>query len=435
MATDLATDGHFVTRNGKGIFLLGEINWDLMAMSEQGRQDYLDNLKSNGFNLVLTDHGYMTFTGGEGFETRNAFGDSFFLDEDVGTLNPATWDRVANLFEEARERDMQVYFCLGSFYKRPGRFVVVDRAGDAYRFGNAIGRRFGGYENVIWSPGGDSQMDDPDRYGYTPPDLVDALAEGLADGVNGVDSFNGQADYSSLFMTYQVTGPRTTADLIYDREWIDINGFMLVGQELYADVVPLAVQQYEKEPVKPGWCHEPSCALLEKERHGWSNRFEAYWSVFAGSFGHVYISPEIYDPVNVRSHWKSFDEALKQEGRIDLKWLRRLIESKPILGRIPDQSLIVSDVGTPGEMDYICAIRGEDGSYAFIYSTNGNGFDVELSKLSGPKVTADWYDPRSGVRIPVEYAPEFAQGRGHFQPPGRPGVNNDWVLILESSGA
>jgi hypothetical protein len=50
--------------------------------------------------------------------------------------------------------------------------------------------------------------------------------------------------------------------------------------------------------------------------------------------------------------------------RCQMRHLRSLLESCPILGRIPDQGLIASDVGV--DLTHAQATRGADGSYAWV---------------------------------------------------------------------
>ena len=52
-----------------------------------------------------------------------------------------------------------------------------------------------------------------------------------------------------------------------------------------------------------------------------------------------------------------------------MQYLRALIESRPMLKRIPDQWLLVND--PMGTTDRIQACRASDGSYAFIYTATG----------------------------------------------------------------
>jgi hypothetical protein len=107
--------------------------------------------------------------------------------------------------------------------------------------------------------------------------------------------------------------------------------------------------------------------------------------------------------------------------------LRRLIESRPFLSRVPDQSLLACD---PGEgNDHLQATRGD--GYAMVYSPNGRSFKIHLDRLPGKTLRASWFDPRNGSS---KLTGEFTkQGDREFDPPGEPAVGNDWVLLLDDA--
>jgi len=108
-----------------------------------------------------------------------------------------------------------------------------------------------------------------------------------------------------------------------------------------------------------------------------------------------------------------------------MQYLRNLIESRPFLDRVPDQSLLVNEL--PG-LDHIRATRGKD--YAFIYTPTGREFRVNMGKISGDRVKAYWYDPRTGK---ASYIGEYDnEGTDLFVPPST-GDGNDWVLVLDDS--
>jgi hypothetical protein len=93
---------------------------------------------------------------------------------------------------------------------------------------------------------------------------------------------------------------------------------------------------------------------------------------------------------------------------------------------VPDQLLIAGD--TLKGTDHIQACRGDDGSYAFIYSASGKPFTVDLSKLTGERLEAWWYDPRTGA---ATNAGDLArEGKRVFTPPSS-GRGNDWVLVVD----
>lgn len=109
-----------------------------------------------------------------------------------------------------------------------------------------------------------------------------------------------------------------------------------------------------------------------------------------------------------------------------MQYVRALIESRPFLSRVPDQSLVASELTGA---DHISATRGD--GYAFIYSAQGRRFNVNFGKVSGAeKVKASWYNPRTGD---VTAAGEFDnRGTREFVCPAE-GFGADWVLVLDDS--
>jgi hypothetical protein len=118
-------------------------------------------------------------------------------------------------------------------------------------------------------------------------------------------------------------------------------------------------------------------------------------------------------------------EAIDLPGAGQMQHLRWLIESRPMLDRVPDQSLITAALGTN---DRIQATRGKD--YLFVYSAQGKPFTVNMGKISGKEVTASWYDPRTGE---TKEAGRFVNtGQKLFTPPSS-GYGQDWVLLADDA--
>jgi len=162
-------------------------------------------------------------------------------------------------------------------------------------------------------------------------------------------------------------------------------------------------------------------------------RRSAYLDVFAGAAGLTYGQGEVYGFAvggTVTTRWgtaMSWKEALQLPASGQAQYIRRLIESRPMLERVPDQSLIAGDVNTRA-VERIEAMRGADGSYAFVYLPSGKtNVTINTGKLSGEKLVAWWFDPRTGE------AKQF----GTFAKTGTREFNtssdaaNDWVLVLD----
>jgi hypothetical protein len=162
-------------------------------------------------------------------------------------------------------------------------------------------------------------------------------------------------------------------------------------------------------------------------------RKAAYWSLFAGAHGHTYgCHPvwQMFDPDKreaINNAPRPWHEAIKLPGACQMQHARALLESRPFLNRIPDQSLVVSEVGTGG--DHVQATRDRDGAYAMVYVPSGKPFTVDLQELSGEKLTAWWYDPRTGQSSSIGEVRKH--GAEQFEPPSESGP--DWVLVLDDS--
>jgi hypothetical protein len=110
------------------------------------------------------------------------------------------------------------------------------------------------------------------------------------------------------------------------------------------------------------------------------------------------------------------------------------MESRPILTRVPDNSVIVTDrvpttVPRPGRFRFVAA-RDEAGTFAIIYAPIQRPFTVRMDVIQGSKVKVWWFDPRNGQATLVG---EFSNtGTRRFDPPAL-GEATDWVLVLDDA--
>lgn len=113
---------------------------------------------------------------------------------------------------------------------------------------------------------------------------------------------------------------------------------------------------------------------------------------------------------------------------------RLLMESRPFLTRIPDNSVIVPDrvvTAVPGAGTYqFVATRDEAGTYAMIYVPVGRQFTVRMDAIKGEKVVAWWYNPRNGEAVLI--GTYTNKGTQSFLSPN-PGESLDWILVLDDA--
>ena len=75
----------------------------------------------------------------------------------------------------------------------------------------------------------------------------------------------------------------------------------------------------------------------------------------------------------------------------------------------------------------ISAIRDQDGRWLAVYTPEGAGFEVDLSSLKGDKLSAVWFDPRSGNETP---AGDVANGIVKVAPPSKGKDSHDWTFYV-----
>jgi hypothetical protein len=142
----------------------------------------------------------------------------------------------------------------------------------------------------------------------------------------------------------------------------------------------------------------------------------------------------------------NFKDALERPAATQMQYLRTLLESRPMLMRVPDEWLIVND--PLSTVDRIQACRGADGSYLFVYTSSGKPVRVRLrdkihEKLTGKVARAYWYDPRKGTSVLIGDFPKTESGdrpsdvrrldvTREFTPPSS-GTGNDWVLVVDDA--
>jgi Protein of unknown function (DUF4038)/Putative collagen-binding domain of a collagenase len=297
---------------------------------------------------------------------------------------------------------------------------VIFNKENAFRYGQWIGSRYKDFPNIIWINGGDRDGGGDNK----------VIWEAIGNGIKSVDK--------NHLMTFHPWGERSSSEWFQNSSWLDFNMCQTGhGQRSYAIYKRIIVRDYDLKPVKPCFDGEP-----RYEDHpvgwnpgvlGWFNhediRQALYWNLFSGAFGHTYgchpiwqmKTPEKEAVGLVRNNWY---DVLDLPGAFDLIHARRLLESRPFLSRVPDQSLIVPSYYP--ETDYVVATRGD--GYAFVYFPTGWPADIILDKIGARSIAAYWYDPRNGESKLIE---SFAgNGTRKFTPPSN-GRGNDWILVLD----
>ena len=426
-----------VTQEGKPFFYLADTAWELFhRLDRKQAVEYLDKRAGQRYTAIQA----VALAELDGVYDPNAYGDLPLIDKDptkpavTPGANPADkqaydyWDHVEFIIDQANARGLYIAFLptWGRWVNNTGRSdESLLTPQNAQTYGEFLGKRFG-RKGIIWVMGGDRTAT-----GFEA--AWRALAKGVAIGVAGKE------DYDAVLMTFHPRGGETSSTWFHNDPWLDFNMHQTGhSQAEKTESWARIGKDYNLTPVKPVIDGEPlyedhPLAFRAKD-FGYSFdahvRQRAYWSVFSGSCGHTYGNHSVWQmygpgkkPINGPLHYWS--DAIHRPGAAQMQYVRDLIESRPYLSRVPDQSL-VADALTGA--DRISATRGD--GYAFIYSAQGRKFTVNLGKVGGERVKAWWFNPRTGTATEDETFEN--RGTREFTPPSE-GFGSDWVLVLDDA--
>jgi hypothetical protein len=256
-----------------------------------------------------------------------------------------------------------------------------------------------------------------------------------------------KGDGGSHLATFHPPGGAGSARWFHDDDWLDFNMRQNGHVAEFTGRYDATRTDYDRRPIKPVLDGEPiyedhPVSFNAKQLgHSISSdvRRPLYWDLFSGACGHTYGHHSVWQmwqpgrsPIN--DPLMPWHEALDQPGAGQMRYARLLLESRPILDRIPDNSIIVTDrvaTSVPGAGRYrFVATRDEAGTFALIYAPIGRPFSVRMDVIKGSRVKAWWYDPRSGESTPLGEFPNDEVRR--FEPPSA-GETTDWVLVLDDA--
>jgi len=411
-----------IHEDGTPFFYLGDTGWELFhRLNKEETEKYLENRRAKGFTVIQA----VALAELDGLNTPNAEGNRPLIDNDPMKPNEAFFAHIDWVIRKAAEKGIFIGLLPtwgDKVDKRWGVGPVIFNKENAYKYGQWIGKRYKDFPNIIWINGGDR-----DGGGENKP-VWDAIGEGIK-----------STDKNHL-MTFHPWGERSSSEWFHNSSWLDFNMCQTGhGQRSYAIYKRIIVKDYDLKPAKPCFDGEP-----RYEDHpvgwnptvlGWFNdediRQALYWNLFSGSFGHTYGCHPVWqmkaperEPVGLaRNNWY---DVLDLPGAWDLMHARKLLESRPFLSRVPDQSMIVPAYYP--ETDYVVATRGD--GYAFVYFPTGWQAEIILDKIGAKSVTAYWYDPRKGESKLID----TFKGTGimKFTPPSS-GRGNDWILVIDDT--
>jgi hypothetical protein len=410
-----------VRKDGAPFFYLGDTAWELFhRLTREEVDHYLQNRAAKRFTVIQA----VVLAEFNGLTEPNPYGALPLFDNDPARPNEAYFTHVDYVVDQAARLGLYIGMLPtwgDKVNQKWGCGPEIFTPENAAAYGEFLGARYRD-KPIIWILGGDRPCENATHYA-----IWRAMAAGLR-----------RRDGGRHLITYHPNGGHTSAEYFHDDTWLDFN-MLQSGHDYNRDNYNRIAADYARTPTKPcldgepGYENHPAAFTPE---NGYLDDYEvrkfAYWALFAGAHGHAYGCHDIWQfldtsrrpPVTfARRPWLA---AIDLPGAGQMRHARALLESRPFLTRIPDQSLLATEAG--GGTDRIQATRDEDGSYALIYSASGRPISVDLEKLAGATLRACWYDPRTGA---ATIAGEYARaGVRTFIPPSS-SAGNDWVLALD----
>ena len=427
-----------VNGNGEPFFWLGDTGWEMLhRLDRQEMEYYMRNRAGKGFSVIQT----VIIGEIEGLTFPNMEGNLPFEEFDPERPVEGYFEMVDYALKKANEFGL-VLALLPTWhrYVLPGSHPLLNEEAvfnqeNAYAYGKFLGERYKDAPNIVWVLGGDWPAG---------PQIEsrDAMASGLTEGDSGLH-----------LISYHPRGQQTSSTWLHDRDWLDFNMVQTGHQAPSFNVYDWIFNDYMLTPPKPVINGEPSYEEIGiwfnpvNGRHDdYEVRKQAYWSVFAGAFGHTYGNNNIWqmnrDDESSRI-WpnRTWDEAMESKGAGQLIHLRRLMESRPFLTRIPDQGILMGDNPSHAS-DHIRVTRDgtagqNDASYIMAYLPYYRSFNISTEVIPGEKLKVWWYDPQTGHAYPrgiLENDGEFEFS--NWNDLIKEGMGGpDWVVVIDDLSA
>lgn len=420
----ISDNKRFLQRSdGTPFFYLADTAWELFhRLNREEAEYYLEDRAAKKFSVIQA----VILAEEDGLNVTNPYGDVPLLDCDPTRPNEPYFAHVDWVLQKAATLGLTI----GVLPTWGDKWNLCHGVGpeiftpeNAAIYGEYLGRRYRDYP-VIWILGGDRPIHHENHRA-----IIEAMVVGIKAG-EGTPSGSRRH-----LMTFHPCGQQTSSQYFHHAPWLDFNMYQ-TGHTRGRDNYNSVAADYALTPVKPcldgepGYENHPHAFDINNEYLDHSDvRNFAYWSLFAGAFGHTYGCHAIWQfwqegrkPVNEpRIPWQ---QALQLPGAAQMQHTRKLLESRPYFSRIPDQSLIVGSQSDGAS--HLQATRDQDGRYALIYFAQSTQATIDLSVLDG-RVLASWFDPRDGS---IHRIGEFTPQRHEFQPP-RSAAGADWVLVAD----
>ena len=419
--------------DGTPFFYLGDTSWELFhRLNKSDTEKYLENRREKGFTVIQA----VILAELDGLNTPNAEGEIPLINNDPTKINEAYFEHVDWVINRAKEKGIFIGLLPtwgDKWNKKWGVGPEIFTPENAKVYGEILGKRYKDTPNIIWILGGDRPVETEQHR-----QIITQIAAGLKEGDGG-----------NHLISFHPTGGNGSAQYFHSEDWLDFNMRQNGHSISYTDRYHSTLDDYNRQPPKPIIDAEPIYEdhpiNFNPEENGHSVatdvRRPLYWDLFGGAFGHTYGHHSVWQmwtserqPVNLPL--MPWFEAIDQPGAGQMIFGRLLMESRPFLDRIPDNSIIVTErvsTSVPGAGRYaFVATRDKMGTYAMVYVPVGRKFTIRTDFIKSDKIIAWWYNPRNGK---AEKIGKFKNTGIHSFISPTPGEDIDWILVIDDENS
>ena len=421
---------YLVHEDGRPFFYLADTAWELFhRLTRQEAETYLRDRAAKGYTAIQA----VALAEMDGLTLPNAYGHLPLHDSDPTKPDEGYFQDVDWVVELCNRLGMWMALLPtwgDKWNKKWGKGPEVFTPENARAYGRFLGQRYRD-RDVIWIVGGDRPVENDGHRA-----IVRAMADGLREGDGG-----------RHLITFHPSGLSSSSKFVHDEPWLDFNMFQSGHGAYFIPNWKMIERDRGLTPVKPTLdgepCYENHPVSFNRRNPPFNEyhvRCAAYWAVFAGAFGHTYGCHDIWcfatpdwQPVpTLLSNWQA---SLKLPGAAQMGHVRRLIESRPQLTRIPD----AANTGGQFESEHHAATRdgsegaeARDATYLMVYTPiTRNGMEINTRALRGDHMKVWLFNPRSGEATLIEETQNGGSYNARVQVDDGP----DWVFVLDAADA
>ena len=404
---------------------LADTGWELFHRLDLAETEkYLENRRAYGYTAIQC----VILPEFDGLTTPNRQNHLPLIDSDPTKHNEDYFKDIDAVLSIAEKKG--IYLALlptwgDKVNKKWGQGPEIFTPENAKTFGAFLANRYKDRPNIIWILGGDRPVENETHR---------AIWRAMAAGIQSADK--------NHLIGYHPSGGISSSKFWTNEEpWLAFQ--MCQSGHARRDLpnYEMIAKDYALTPAKPCFDGEPRYedhpVRSSKVKGDYFNdidtRQAAYWSVFAGSFGHTYGSHSIWSmhsekfpaPKKLAGEMLfTWDKAIDRPGSASMQHLRALMESRPFTTGAPAQELITSE--NPKSGAHFQAIKGD--GYVMIYAPEAGKVTLNLKPANlGPDINISRFNPRTG-NVLKQFGPHDVTD---FTFPGEPVRGNDWVLIVD----